>query len=143
MDIVYPTDNINNMIRAVKGMTWAGRDLASMVELGYIIVHGDFSDDNLTGKSAPYHPSQFCNVPYRYINYSMGDRLSDDSEDIVHYFRMALDFIINYTKEFWYKILQSFNNASWENTWMRRELIWFIEENRDEYPEQYLELKLS
>lgn len=143
MDISYPTDNVNNMIRAVKGMTWAGRDLATMVELGYIIVHGDFSDDNLTGKIAPYHRSQFCKVPYRYINYSMGNRLSGDkNEDIVHYFRLALDFIINYTKEFWCKILQSFNNASWENTWMRREFIRFMEENRDKYPEQYLEIML-
>lgn len=143
MDVGYPTDNINDMIRAVKGMTWAGRDLCSMVELGYVIMHGDFSDDNLTDELPPYKPSQFCNVPYRYLNYSLGNSLDDNSEDIVHYFRVALDFIINYIKEFWYKILQSFNNAFWEDTWMRRELIGFMEENKDKYPEQYLEMKLS
>lgn len=143
MDISYPTDNINNMIKVIRGMEWAGSDLNSMVEMGYIITHGDFSDDNLVGELPPYNYHKFCSIPYRYMHYSSGDKVGDKNEDIVHYFRLALDFIINYTKEFWYKILQSFNNAFWEDTWMRRELIGFIEENRDKYPEQYLELKLS
>jgi len=142
MDIGYPTDNINNMIRAVKGMTWVGRDLDGMVELGYIISHGNFSEDNLIGKPTPYRPSQFCYVPHRYARYSLGKGLSDNSEDIVHYFRMGLEFIINYIKEFWCEILQNLNNTCYRDSWMYREVIRFIVENRDKYPEQYLEIML-
>lgn len=142
MNISYSVDNVNNMIRAVKGMTWVGRDLGGMVELGYIISHGNFSEDNLIGKPTPYRPSQFCHVPHRYVRYSLGKRLSDNSEDIVHYFRIALDFIINYIKEFWCKILQNLNNTCYRDTWMYKEFIGFIVENRDKYPEQYLEIML-
>ena len=142
MDTSYSVDNINNIIRVIKGMEWAGRDLNSMVELGYIIVHGDFSDDNLIGRSVPYIPHQFCTVPYRYISYSLGDRLGDKNEDIVRYFRVAIGFIINYIKELWHEVLQKLNEACYRDTWMYKELFGFIEENRDKYPEQYLEIML-
>lgn len=142
MDIDYPTDNINNMIRVIRGMEWAGRDLDTMVELGYIITHGDFSDDNLIGKSAPFLCYQFCAIPYRYMSYSLGDILSDKDKDIIHYFRLALEFVTNHIKELWYDILQQLNDEFKIGTWVHKEFIGFMEENKDKYPEQYLEMKL-
>lgn len=151
MRVKYPIDNLENRKKAMLCNVYRIQ-LNNLQELGYMLKHGDFSQGKMkeilerhdrNGVNFYFHVNYFCDFP---CDIGVISLYKEQRE----YILIALDFVISYlpieyTKEIIFSDIEFFKGTELgEDMIVTRNIaVNYIEENKEEFPEIYLELKLG
>jgi len=144
MRVKYPVDNLENRKWAMTNNIFEIR-LSNLQRFGYMLKHGDFSnvDKEVLFNCSPY---DFCEMEYS--NYDV--EYCEEQRELI---LITIDFIINYLpidligciindpREVYSALV--YKPHAYYKQKIKNIIADYIEENKEEFPEAYLELTLG
>lgn len=148
MRIKYPIDNLENRKWAMTNNIFEIR-LSNLQRFGYMLKHGDFSNEI---KEASFSDLKNC-TPYDFCEMEYGNYDVMYYEEQKELILITIDFIINYLsidligciindpREVYSALV--YKPHAYYKQKIKNIIVEYVEENKEEFPEVYLELMLG